>query len=151
MIYILAAFTSGGIVVLTILYNSHLSKHIGGTNGVTINYLTGVITSIVIVLIMNKFRIMNLQSTPLYLFVAGGFLGVFVISVNNVLLPKVPVLLFTVLLFFGQLLASFAFDFYNRVELTITQIIGIIVVFIGIILNAYLNPEGNSRTIFKSK
>ncbi len=72
----------------------------------------------------------------------GGFLGACNIAVSIFLAPRLGALLLAVSVVTGQIIASLVFDHlgalgYPKIELSITRVLGSVLVFIGLLLVAH--------------
>jgi transporter family-2 protein len=137
MIYIFLALATGGSVIIGIILNSKLAEKIGLTGGTLINYIVGLIGSLLLYALINKgfdFRLTELANVPL-LYLTGGLLGVGAVMMNSAILPKIPVVYTTVLIFSGQLIVGILMDYFYFHQLATGKIIGGVFILLGIIYN----------------
>lgn len=143
MIYILIAFITGCLVILSMVINSRLGDKIGVFQGTLINYIVGLIGIIVVLLI--KYRgisipLSNLQSTPIWAYL-GGAIGVTVVSTSNIVIPKIPTIYSTLLIFIGQIATGIVIDYITLSTLSKGKILGSILILVGLLYNLYVDKK----------
>ena len=116
-------------------------------HGRKVPYLGGVA---ILVLATGSWQHIDLAPVPWYAF-AGGVLGLAVVAASNVVIPRIPVLYTTLLLFLGQLTAGVAIDFALGRNPDGWQISGAGLVMTGLVLSLFLDRqaveiEGNKVT-----
>lgn len=144
MIYLIFAFTAGLLVVISVMLNANLAKHQGSLNATTVNYITGLTIALILVLIRPPHELSHLSGVPPYLFITGGFLGVCVISFNNYIVSQMAILWYTILLFSGQILSGFLLDTAAGITIPPRQIVGIVFIFSGIIMDTLFKMKKES-------
>lgn len=136
---ILLAIISGALVILSMVLNSQLSLRIGVFHGVRRNYLAGLIGTIPVLLIWNvDFGVAAnalVETNPLFI-LTGGTLGVLIVAGSNKVLPKIPVIYSTLLMFIGQALAGLVIDYFISGDLSFRKIVGILIITGGLIFNS---------------
>ncbi|CAH2215418.1 DMT family transporter [Tepidibacter aestuarii] len=137
MIYILLSFLAGITIVINMMLNGKLAKREGMINGVIINYLMGIISSIILCGIMMESipSFLNIKSIPLPYFI-GGFIGVLTTYMSNIIVPKIPAVYIVILRFIGQILTSAIIDYIYLDIFSKGKVIGGAIFLIGLILNA---------------
>ncbi|SKC85222.1 DMT family transporter [Maledivibacter halophilus] len=143
MIYIILAFLTGSMVILSLVINSRLAVKIGVLQGTLINYLVGLIFSI-LVLIFNYSRVdisLKLFSNIPLWFYFGGVIGVIVVSVNNIVIPKIPTIYSTLLIFIGQIFTGIIIDFILGDSISRGKIIGGLLILLGMMYNFYIDKK----------
>ncbi|SHH46399.1 DMT family transporter [Clostridium grantii] len=149
MIYILLALVTGGSVIISITLNAKLAEKIGLTGGTLINYLVGLIGSIILYTIINKgfdLRLSQITNIPL-IYLTGGLLGVGIVMMNNAILPKIPVVYTTVLIFSGQLIVGILMDYFYFHQLPTGKIIGGVFILLGILYNMKVDKAATLQTV----
>ena len=106
------AIGSGVTVVLSRSVNIRLSEHIGALRGSLVNHLVGLPITIVIMLVMSSdFSTIELTTNSLNpLIYLGGVLGVLIVYLSNIVVPKIPSFRLTILTFVGQILTGVLLD-----------------------------------------
>lgn len=137
MIYIILSFLAGVMVILSMITNSQLSKRIGVFQGAFVNYGVGLFFALIVFLITRGYHTMTVykfSGVPIWAYF-GGALGVIVVSISNVIIPKIPTIYSTLLIFMGQLLLGILLDFYKDGEISKGKIIGGILILVGMLYN----------------
>lgn len=145
MFYILISVLAGVSVVVSRIINSNLAKIIGIFQGTFLNYVIGLIFSLMFLFISKEtIQISNLQSKsiPLWAYL-GGLLGVLVIVLSSYVTPKIFAFYLTLLIFIGQLFFGVIIDFFTLEKLSLGKIIGGILVLCGLSYNLMLDKKRN--------
>ncbi len=135
--YLFIALITGGLIILSMIINASLSNRIGVVHGTAINYIVGLIFSIILFVIMdgeNITKFSELIKTPKY-YLIGGTLGVLVIIANNIIIPKIPVVYTTILAFTGQIITGIIIDYFRFGVFSEGKTIGAILIIIGLFYN----------------
>lgn len=144
LLYIFYAFTAGIFVILSMVLNSQLSIRIGTFHSTLRNYMTGLVLALIILVIMGfpgRESIRHLTSiNPLFLF-GGGLLGVFIVAGSNKILPRIPVVYTTLLLFSGQVGAGIIIDFVVSGDFSLRKLTGAFIIFSGLFLNMMIDKK----------
>ena len=112
MLVILLAVLGGVLTTLSMVVSSSLGKKIGLIQSTIIHYIGGLIGGIFILIGMGSVSvpsIIDMSRMPLYIFF-GGIMGVMVVYASNVVIPKIPVVYSTLLMFSGQMLCAIVID-----------------------------------------
>lgn len=141
MIYIVIAILSGFTIVTSRSINYVLADKIGMYQSTFFNYVLGLIGSILLLLIsgetMNLFTSQSYDAT--WFTYTGGLIGVFVVTLSSFLSAKVSSFYLTLLLFIGQLFTGILIDYIANGHTSIYQIIGGILVIIGLLYNLFID------------
>lgn len=134
MVYFFAAL-AGAMVITSMSMNSRLAARVGSFQATFMNYTAGLSA----ILVASAFGgalwgIGWALPAPIFLF--GGILGVAIVASVNVILPKVPVVYVTALMFVGQIVAGLAMDLARDGEAAWTKVAGASLVFAGVLVNA---------------
>ncbi len=117
-------------------------------NGIWINYLIATFISILLCVIIEKaipdYR--TIKAIPLIYF-TGGFLGVLTTYLFNIIVHKVPAVYIVILRFIGQFLASALIDYLYLHIFSIGKIVGCILFFLGMMLNARTDKKHEREKI----
>jgi len=135
-----------GMVLVGMLFiflktvNMLLAKEIGVYKSNVSNHLTGVVTSILILLVLGlsfDFGLIQIDKIGLYPML-GGIVGAFFVALSNYTMSKVKVVISTVLILLGQSIAAIVIDFvYTGTIISISQLMGTILVLASIVLYNY--------------
>lgn len=141
MFYALIAIISGITNVISRSVNFVLSEKLGVYQSTLFNYIFGLIGSILILLISGEAS--QLFESTSYdancLAYTGGLVGVAVVSLQVFLSSKVSSFYLTLLLFVGQLFTGIILDFILSGKISIWQVVGGILVIIGLSYNLYID------------
>jgi transporter family-2 protein len=143
MLYIILAVLCGCITILSMIINSHLSKKIGVFQGTLINYIVGLLTTILIITIVKNSLNLSLGSftkIPLWALL-GGLLGVIVVASSNIIIPKIPTIYTTLLIFMGQLFTGILIDYFRVGFVSRGKIIGGLLILIGLVYNSNIDKK----------
>ncbi|KLE16833.1 DMT family transporter [Clostridium sp. C8] len=143
MLYILLAILSGVSVVISRIINSKLAEEIGTFQGTFFNYLTGLITSTIFLLITKDY--INIPpihelNLPIYSYL-GGSIGILVVVLSNYTTPKVSSFSLTLLVFIGQLSIGIIIDYFNSNTLSVGKLIGGLFILIGLTYNIVVDKK----------
>jgi bacterial/archaeal transporter family-2 protein len=150
---LLAALVAGVVPGLTFILNSELGRHKGLLRSVRMNYITGLSTSLLVLLATGLTLAgagARLADAGAFLALGGGVMGVAVVSSMNYIFPRVPAFYATLLAFIGQALAGLAIDFAREGSWDWRKLAGILLVLAGLAANALLSrraeaaPEGGA-------
>lgn len=138
---ILLAIIGGVLTTLSMVVNSSLGKRIGVLQSTFINYIVGIVCSVLVLCIVGSktsIDISELAKMPTYIFF-GGALGVIVVFSSNKIIPKIPVVYSMLLLFIGQIVSGVIIDYIIVGEVSNKKIIGAIIITLGILYNARID------------
>jgi len=142
--YITIALMTGSLVIISMIMNSRVGDEIGLFQGVFINYVLGTVVSILI-LLFNIKTITIASNIPWWAYL-GGVLGVVIVSISNVIIPKIPTIYTTLLIFIGQLFTGMMIDLLTHVDVSKGKVIGGLLICIGLFYNLIVDKKqlGNS-------
>lgn len=134
------AFLCGGVIVLNRIMNAGLGQFIGVMPSTLMNYITGLATSFVIVLLVAEPAPANLlPATPQQaLLYTGGLLGICAVSISSIVAVKLPSLQVTLYVFVSQLCAGMLLDYLFFSNFSFSQLAGGVFVLAGLVLNQLL-------------
>lgn len=141
MFYVLIAIISGVTNVVSRSVNFVLSEKLGVYQSTLFNYIFGLAGSILILLVSgetSKLFASN-SSDATWIAYTGGLVGVAVVSLQVFLSSKVSSFYLTLLLFVGQLFTGIIIDCVLSGKISIWQVIGGILVIIGLAYNLYVD------------
>jgi bacterial/archaeal transporter family-2 protein len=150
--FILLALVGGFLPLLTFTLNSQLAMARGIFTSARTNYLSGLITTVVVLALFQPSifagagtSIASVAATPLPLVVGGGLLGVIMLGGINFVFPKIPAFWATLLMFAGQALTGLLLDTLLRGSFSPRTLIGSLLVLLGLGANAFLGRKGRSE------
>jgi len=149
MIYIILAAISGCLVILSMIVNSRLADKIGVLQSTFINYIVGLSITFILVLFtgsLNNFQLNSLDNIPLWAFL-GGFIGVMVVATSNIIIPKIPIIYSTVLIFVGQIFTGIIIDYIRVGHVSKGKIIGGSLIVLGMIYNSTIDKKAVKNEI----
>lgn len=141
-IYAVFFSLAGGVtVVLSRTVNARLSKHTGEMQSSFFNHVVGLFVSIAAALIVSE----PLQTVPFTIqtswMYCGGILGVTIVLLYNITVPKVPAFRLTLLSFVGQVFTGIVIDILLNVTYSKASFTGALLVTGGIVLNMLLDQK----------
>ena len=140
---IILSMLGGILTTLSMIVNSSLGKKIGVLQSTCINYIVGLICStLVLVVLGNSINVTTetFAKMPFYVFL-GGAIGVSVVYLSNIIIPKIPVVYSTLLLFVGQVITGIIIDFFMMSEISFSKLIGAIIIILGILYNSRIDEK----------
>ncbi len=143
VIYVLLSIAAGALVALTTSMNAALGKRVSVEGSTLINYAAGLLTSLVLALFLRRLTVPDLSGLPAFVYL-GGALGVCVVLLNCIVLPRVPVVLVTMLLFTGQVLMGMVVDALAGIPLTLGKVLGALLIVAGLVFNVWIDRDGKN-------
>lgn len=140
---IILAMLGGILTTLSMIVNSSLGKKIGVIQSTCINYIVGLICSTLVLIVLGSrinVTIETFSKMPFYMFL-GGAIGVSVVYFSNIIIPKIPVVYSTLLLFVGQVVTGIVIDFFVMSEISFSKLVGAIIIIIGILYNSKIDAK----------
>jgi transporter family-2 protein len=143
MLYIILAVLCGCITIVSMIINSHLAKQIGVLKGTLINYIVGLLSTILLLIIVKGSVNLDLSSFTIIPSWAllGGLLGVIVVSASNIVIPKIPTIYTTLLIFIGQLFTGLLIDYFRVGFISNGKIIGGLLILLGLMYNSSVDKK----------
>lgn len=141
------AVLGGILTTLSMVINSSLGKRIGVLQSTLINYIVGLIFSLLALIFIGnniKFSEIQFERLPIYIFL-GGVIGVIVVYSSNIIIPRIPVVFSALLLFLGQVLAGIVIDFFMSGSLSYYKLIGAVIVILGILYNSKIDATDKGK------
>ena len=142
MLMILLAVFGGVLTTLSMIVSSTLGKKIGLIQSTIIHYIGGLIGGVFILIGMGSTSapsILDMSKMPLYIFF-GGIMGVIVVYTSNIVIPKIPVVYSTLLMFSGQMLCAIVMGDFSWQKL-----LGAIIVVLGIFYNSKVDEKEENK------
>lgn len=137
------AMIGGGLTIISMIINAGLAKEIGVLRGTLINYIVG-LSVISILMLFSKntynFNIASFSNIPFYAFL-GGLIGVIVVSASNIVIPKIPTMYTTLLIFIGQIFTGIIIDYLKLSTISRGKIIGGLLILLGMLYNSKIDKK----------
>lgn len=152
MLVILLAIFGGVLTTLSMIVSSTLGKKIGLIQSTIVHYIGGLIGGIFILIGIGSESapsIIDMSRMPLYIFL-GGIIGVVVVYTSNIIIPKIPVVYSTLLMFSGQMLCAIIIDTIVMGDFSWQKLLGAIVVIVGIFYNSKVDSKENNLEVIKN-
>lgn len=144
IIFIIAiSLISGAFVIISMVINSRLGSKIGVMHSTFMNYFVGFSILLLVFLLSYKSNINNitlLNSVPIWAYL-GGILGVLVVALSNVVIPKIPAIYSTLLIFIGQLYTGIIIEFFMDKTFSPWKLLGGLLITLGMIFNLYMDRK----------
>ncbi|MET3290220.1 UNVERIFIED_CONTAM: transporter family-2 protein [Brevibacillus sp. OAP136] len=143
MLYITLALIIGVLIIFSMIINSHLARRIGVLQGTWVNYLVGLAGSAVLLFAAGDgLAIAGIpwESIPFWAYL-GGAVGVLIVALSNIVIPTIPAIYSTLLMFVGQLFASMLIDYAVGHPITIGKIVGGLLILGGLMYNFFIDKK----------
>lgn len=154
MFFIMISIISGAIVVISRILNTRLSEKVGLLESSFYNYLTGLISALILfALVKDKFTSSQLSTIPIWAYL-GGVLGIIIVILSSVVTSKMSSFYITLIIFIGQLFSGIIIDCLTIKTIPIQKIIGGLLVILGLGYNLYIDSGKKASlpfNIFKTK
>lgn len=134
---IVISFASGISVVLSRTVNARLAEKTDALYSSLVNHLVGLPITILIALVVSKmdlFAVATSNSFQPWIYL-GGVIGVIVVMLFNITVPKVPALKLTLLVFIGQVFTGIILDVIVGNNYSDKSFFGGIVIALGVAIN----------------
>ncbi|OHW63177.1 hypothetical protein EUAN_00410 [Andreesenia angusta] len=141
MIYIAIALVTGSMVVLSMVINSKLAGRVGVISGTLVNYMVGLLGITVFLLLKDRGMAVELsgfKEIPIWAYF-GGAVGVLVVSLSNVVIPKIPTIYSSILIFIGQISMGMIIDYFLLDIISIGKLVGSGLILLGLLYNFNLD------------
>lgn len=141
--YLIISILAGVSIVIARIINSNLADKIGLLEGTLINFVTGLMLSIIFLLFSSEavsLSSLHLDHVPIWAYL-GGAAGVIVIFLSSYLTPKVSAFYLTLFIFIGQLFTGIMIDYFTHGELSQGKILGGLLVLFGLVFNLKIDRK----------
>ncbi|RNB82390.1 DMT family transporter [Brevibacillus fluminis] len=152
MLYISLALIIGVLIIFSMIINSHLARRIGVLQGTWINYLVGLAGSAVLLFAVGDGLVIAgipWEIIPFWAYF-GGAVGVLIVALSNIVIPTIPAIYSTLLMFVGQLFASMLIDYTVGHPITVGKIVGGLLI-LGSMLYNFFNDKKAAATAVDHK
>ena len=146
LFYLISAFLTGILVLMTMILNSRIAICRGTFYATRANYLTGLAT-VALICIVTGYEFEPLTTSfdsihPIHWF-GGGVTGALVVAGIGYVVPKIPTLYSTILIFLGQIMTSLFIDYFLTQFFSLQMFAGSILVFLGFVMNLWIDAYGS--------
>lgn len=147
LIAIVFSLVAGVTIVLSRTVNANLSNKIGALQGSFINHFVGLPITIAILFLFgqNEPIFTNFTISPNPMIYIGGALGVIVVMLFNITVPKIQALNLTLLTFVGQVFTGLLLDIITKQGYSKSTFYGGIFIATGIFTNLILDYLKNKK------
>lgn len=135
MMAMIFSMLAGVTIVVSRSINGYLAQKIGAYQSTFYNYLTGLIASLIALMIVGMPAVIyydQIVATPTMLL--GGVIGVFNILILNIVVPKIAPIKLTMITFVAQLLSGIVVDYLFFDMFTLSKLAGCVIVIIGLMV-----------------
>ena len=142
----LTALASGFTIVTARTMNARLAERQGAMRSTVMNYVTGLATSLVFLLVLGTKEPMlkDFQLSSNWFMYLGGALGVCLIMLLNVTVSRISALSMTLLQFTGQIGTSYLLDILLKNGVSWQTLSGGLLVTIGLVINTIAENRTNA-------
>ncbi len=146
IIVVLLSFSAGITVVLSRTVNARLAEKIGALQGSLVNHLVGLPFTIIVALLVGQVSPISTISTFQPWIYFGGILGVAVVLLSNLTVPRVSAFRLTLLIFVGQVFTGILLDLVLGHNISSISFVGGIVIISGLAINLIIEKIYAYRT-----
>lgn len=144
MFFILISIASGAIVVISRILNTRLSEKVGLLESSFFNYLTGLLSALILFsIIKDKVPFNEFYTIPFWAYL-GGALGIIIVILSSVVTPKMSSFYITLIIFIGQLFTGIIIDWLTFKTIPFPKIMGGLLVIAGLGYNLHIDSETES-------
>lgn len=132
----------GFTIVISMVQNGKLAHHIGIKNSTFINFITGTIGSLILLVFSKEYltAFKELKNVPLPAYL-GGIIGIAVVVLSTIVVQKISVIASTMLLYVGQLSMGIIIDLIRDTPLSTGKILGCLLIVIGVYMNSIIDKK----------
>ncbi|MEG2216459.1 MAG: DMT family transporter [Clostridia bacterium] len=133
--------------------NARLSDRLGALQGSFINHLVGLPVTIAILFLFGRAEpiFTDFALSPAAWIYLGGVLGVIIVLLFNIIVPKMQSVYLTLLTFVGQVFTGIIIDIFTKQSYSASTFYGGILVAIGIFINLLLEYVQKRKTSLPCK
>lgn len=143
----IVSFLAGVTVVVSRTTNAKLAEETSLFKSTFYNYIIGLICSSILLFVVHFFIEPQFSNSPFYFqlnyswIYLGGALGVFAVSISNIVVSKISSFYVTLLMFIGQVFTGIVLDIIISKTFSLGNLLGGIFVTIGLILNLWFDKN----------
>lgn len=149
IIAMVVSFAAGVTIVISRTLNAKLADLTSVRTGTFYNYMVGLIIAIPVFLLLgrNEIIMMEFAVSSNWFIYLGGVLGVCVVLISNITVVKISALYLTLLIFIGQVFTGIVIDVVITQEMSSRNLIGGILVALGLCINLFLDNRRTSSQV----
>jgi len=143
VIAVLVSFIAGINIAVTRMTNGRLAALTSWRASAWYNFMTGSVFAIIVFLLFGRGEagFAELSLDPRLYIYLGGAMGVFMISLVNIIVMRVSALYFALLLFIGQVAAGLLIDMLLSGEFSWRNVVGGVLVALGLCVNLWMDQK----------
>lgn len=145
LVAIIVSLLAGFTLVTSRVANAKLAVKTSALTSTFYNYVVGLIVSLIVLLLLGRTELTNLEFATNPWIYMGGLISVFVVFITNAVAPKIPTFYMTLLLFVGQLFAGVIIDSITTHHFSIGQVIGGLFVALGFTFNLLVDKKESTQ------
>ncbi|GEB78258.1 DMT family transporter [Sporolactobacillus inulinus] len=143
LLFLIGGLIAGSVIPVQASINSRLGREVGSPFLASfISFFTGTLTLIILALVIDHRLLVaphTLLNHPWWLWIGGGMIGVFYLTTNILLLPRLGAALTIVVTLVGQMIMAIAIDQFGWFHvpihtLSLPRLIGILCMLLGVLL-----------------
>lgn len=140
---ILLSLLTGATVVTSRTINAGLSAKTSTFTATWYNYGIGLFVSVILLILCDRPILQNLSTLtlPRFWWFSGGFIGVLVIVISNLIVHRIPAFYMTLCLFIGQIFMGIVMDTIITQSFSSRHFIGGILVAVGLSGNLWFETR----------
>ncbi|MCR0264556.1 DMT family transporter [[Clostridium] innocuum] len=145
---VLLALLAGISIVISRSINALLAEKTNALTSSFFNYVTGCVTSMLFLLlfgISSLSKLSQLQDNGNLFLLLGGVIGVLNIILLNHIVPRIPPVQLTLLVFIAQLLSGMLLDSFLLNLFSLQKLAGCFLVVIGMLLYTHVSHPTNAK------
>lgn len=143
--YLLLTILSGFTIVICMIFLGNLNKRVGLYQTTLINFIVSTIAATLLVVCTGQLDFGFLNTIPIYMYF-GAVFALVITMLNSIIINKIPAVYTIILIFTGQLATGLLIDFYRSGALPLGDIIGGIVIIIGLLYNIKIDKLHSEST-----
>ena len=134
LVAIVFSFLAGVTIVIARTVNARLAQRTGDLESSYINHLVGLFASFLVLICFgrNEISMLHLNEYLSPMFYVGGMMGVLVVLLFNIVVPRIPSIQITLLTFSAQVFTGIILDLCMQVGYEKEMIIGSLWIAIGV-------------------
>lgn len=147
LLYIIISLLAGGCTIISMTLNSQLAQRVGLLQSSLINFIAGLIPTVLFLIFTRSNLISafsNLRVNRMWICL-GGAIGILVVITSNIVIPKIPVIYSTLLIFIGQLFIGTIIDYFMGMPISKEKLIGGVLILVGLFYNFRVDEKHNKN------
>lgn len=142
--YIFLAVGAGMLTIVSMILNARLAEKTSTTYGTVINFAMGLLVALLLSFTNIGIYGSIVFNFPWYLLL-GGVIGIVVVQLSNYVIPKIPALYSTMLIFSGQIMMGLLLDVALGNVIDYQKIMGAGIMIVALMWIAHI--DGKKKTV----